>query len=66
MALALEGDRFEVLMDTQHQTIALHEKKTWLVIEISEPQAVTEAKGSVGCCPAWGGARQSGEWVDRD
>ena len=41
---------------------SVDEKKTWLIIEAAEPQAVKEVKGSVGCCPTWGiggGGRRS-------
>lgn len=39
---------------TASNNSSLDEKKTWLVIETSEPQAEHEVKGSAGCCPAWG------------
>lgn len=39
---------------TASNNSSLDEKKTWLVIEASEPQAAKELKGSLGCCPAQG------------
>lgn len=52
---------------TASNNSSLGEKKTWLVIETSEPQAEKEVKSSVGRCPALGrvgaGEVESG-WTD--
>lgn len=39
---------------TASNNSSLDKKKTWLVIETSEPQAAKEVKGSTACCPASG------------
>lgn len=44
---------------------SLEKKKTWLVIETSEPQAEKEVKASAACCLRAGQCRRCGAWVDR-
>ena len=41
---------------TTSNNSSLHEKRTWLIIETSEPQGEKEVEGSAGCRPAWGWA----------
>lgn len=41
---------------TASNNSSLHEKRTWLIIETSEPQGEKEVEGSAGCRPAWGWA----------